>query len=155
MNVQVTFIERSPRAYARTSGVRRDHREREHVQARERSRAWTSRTFAGRSWTSPERLTDVPIRTFTRRLRTFAEPIFYLLTYKRSYWSLPLRIQVLRGLMHRYFTSFQHFCLCCLTYCLVLKYSSVAGHRMQSTLCPSPWLRKCISKTAVAVICRC
>jgi len=39
MNVQVTFIERSPRAYLRTSGVRRDHREREHVQARERSRA--------------------------------------------------------------------------------------------------------------------
>ena len=36
MNVQVTFIERSPRAHARTSGVRRDHREREHVQARER-----------------------------------------------------------------------------------------------------------------------
>ena len=39
MNVHVTFIERSPRAYARTSGVRRDHREREHVQDRERSRA--------------------------------------------------------------------------------------------------------------------
>ena len=39
MNVQVTFIERSPRAYPRTSGMRRDHREREHVQARERSRA--------------------------------------------------------------------------------------------------------------------
>jgi len=39
MNVQVTFIERSPRAYTRTSGVRRDHREREHIQARERSRA--------------------------------------------------------------------------------------------------------------------
>ena len=39
MNVQVTFIERSLRAYPRTSGVRRDHREREHVQARERSRA--------------------------------------------------------------------------------------------------------------------
>jgi len=77
-DVHWTFIERSPRVYTRMSGVRRDHREREHVQARERSRAWTSRTFARHSWTSPERFPDA-------RFPDVCERIFFtylgLLTY--------------------------------------------------------------------------
>ena len=160
INVQVTFIERSPRAYTRTYGVRRDHREREHVQARERSRAWTSRTFAGRSWTSPERFLHFSKRTFTRRSRTFTEPNF-LLTYLLTngigptdlflYYTVPLGLNLPEISLH------SNIFACVVFYLLFSPYMRCYGngHQMQSILFPSPWSRNCTSKTVVTIIRHC